>query len=181
MNPGNMRTTDMNEVIRQAQTDAQKNMAQKNVYDQEMFYSPTYFTGGASNEARPKALIPVGSEVTIVDFPVRDIDGMKGTVQMYESVSNRYKVEIVFPKKGPQVFLIKREMLQIDSLQLPVNEDKAQSLEKKQAAAKEILSAAASGRAGSATTGLNTQTQAALNKFSSVGAASPKEARRIIR
>lgn len=73
---------------------------------------------------RDKAMIPVGSEVTIIDFPIREINGQKGVVKMYDEKTGRYKVEMHSTKngqKGPQEFLLGKEKLKIEALTLPQN------------------------------------------------------------
>ncbi len=68
----------------------------------------------------PKSLIPVGSEVTIIDFPIRELNGAKGVVKAFDDSSCRYKVEVNDAKKGPQEFLMPKDKLRIDTLTLPV-------------------------------------------------------------
>jgi len=102
-----------------------------------MPYGP--YAGGANPYApygywlpgteKPKATIPLGSTVTIVDFPIREINGKTGTVKEFDELSMRYKVEVRFDdekkKKEPQEFLLAREKLQISKIELKRKEDGA--------------------------------------------------------
>jgi len=57
--------------------------------------------------------------VTIVNFPIREINEKTGVVKEFDEISLRYKVEVTFPAesgkkaKQPQEFLLAREKLQI--------------------------------------------------------------------
>ena len=111
--------------VRQAQEDASKKVRHDAAmlfelewaqHNPDFHNAPTYYpappsgAGGYPQQQRapppPKTLIPVGSEVTIIDFPVRDLNGQKGIVKHYEEKSGRYKIEVQDPKKGAQEFLM---------------------------------------------------------------------------
>ena len=54
-------------------------------------------------------------QVEIIDSPVREINGLKGIVRSFDVNQGRYKVEVQKdPKKAPQDFLMKKEMLKIN-------------------------------------------------------------------
>lgn len=169
--------------IRQAQEDAQRKVRGENLLLQElewnshrtetnpMFYPPSSTMAYPSEQNQiPKSLIPIGSEVTIVDFPIRQINGQKGVVKSFDESSLRYKVEVTLiedNKKESKVqeFLMPRSKLKIETLTL--NFEKGEKdMRQKQDAAKEILTKA---MAGAPASKVNPQTAAVLDRFADPG------------
>eukprot|EP00392_Amoebophrya_sp_AT5.2_P009996 g10027.t1 len=160
------------ETIRRAQEDAQKKLQHEAALmhelshhkDDYLYYPPQYQQMEGARPVPPKTLIPVGSEVTIIDFPIRELNGAKGVIKAFDTASCRYKVEVNDAKKGPQEFLMPKEKLRIDTLTLPASAEIERQMREKQAAAKEILTAAINGNPGSnPTSAQRTSTSSGFN------------------